>query len=205
MSADPNATPVVPIPNVQSRADAPVDTAYAPNYTDILQQIDAERDNQGKASISSVTDNAATPIYSPNVAPPLTQYPSVNTVMPDRQDPWQPPPAPAVTSANQQFEYEREGPGGGPMHYPPPVISQQPQQIEYYTSNDSEIPFHVKYRGPILAGLIFLVSTLYVQPKIAPLIPTLFPGGSPTTLGVSLLAVAAAVGFHVADRSTLAM
>jgi hypothetical protein len=202
MSADPNATPVVPIPNVQSRSDAPVDTAYAPNYTDILQQIDAERDNQGQASISSVTDSAATPLHGPNSASmlPFSEEPQNATQITGNQ--WQPPPQPAVTSNNQQFEYERQGPGGGPVYYPPPP-THQPEQIEYYTGDDSEIPFHVKHRGPILAAAVFLIATLYVQPKVAPMVPSLFPGGAPTTLGVALLAAVAAVGFYVADRSTL--
>lgn len=200
MSMDPNATPVVPIPNVQSRADSPIDTAYTPNYSDIVSQIDAERDGQGKASISAVT--AGAPMYSPNVpvGPPPPQVPQM---APQQQfdNTWQPPPQPVVTTQNQQFEYERQGPGQ--TYYNPPVTAQQQTPpMEYYSSGDSDIPFYVKYRTALLAGVIFMLATVYVQPKLAPLMPTAFPGGSPNTLGLVMLAAVAAMGFHVAERTT---
>lgn len=201
MSADPNATPVVQLPNIQSREDNPIDTNYAPNYSDIVQSIDAERDGQGKASISAITTPGA-PMYSPNIpqTPPAELPPQGNG--------WQPPPPPLNGSQNQQFEYERQT--QEPMvGYQQQQLPQQqyspspaPEQLEYYTSGDDDIPFHIRYRLPLIAGGVFLVATMYGVPKLAPLIPSAFPNGVPNTTGSFIIAVLITVGFYFVDKTT---
>ncbi len=179
------ATPIHPF--VQSKQDQPIDTSYAPQYSDVLAATDGEMEAAKMQQLPATNQ----PMYSPVVPGQPGQRP----VHPG----WSPPPPPVMGGTDQQFEFEKQ------RQYPYHGNGQNqmaPRPLEYYSSSRSDIPFYVKYRLPIIAAIVFFAVVAWVQPKLSGMLPAAFVAGRPNTLGISVMAVVAAFGFHVVERTT---